>query len=910
MASDDPTGDHVPNTPPALESEDPELDVSEDDAGMTSSDDEQDDADGAHAAAPSGRVTRSAAQPKKKAKPATKRVNEPKATTLAAWKATRDTLAGHEAAAGRVYRARASDLDQTTLDDVIRQCPLVAVGDSGLWAEKHTKMALERSKQGPGSNSDAYFSCPGNKEILSLYKGCWRLMQCLPEDIIGTGCNMRYDTQQNKKANNYIWSGTFCAKLNQLLVHDMWGGDPNLLALAIQYAHIIDTEDPRPWRPSRAPICEDPYLASFLAYATSPARPAGTPMERLRRSYEKSRRRARPGLKSLGPWSALFARIEAESRKGTRDSALAEEAERLESPDYLISIRDLKIVIAALNSMGRYGWGAYTTLELIAKGVHGARSPASFPKSENLVPLRKFAWRRECELAMLRKMQREQEESAAQREQVEQDGAAGQDVGAAGQDVGAAGQDDGAAGQDVGAAGQDDGAAETDQIQQGQQETSEHSQQASTSAAEASTSAINAPATAQKASSAVAKASNMSAGASKFSTEVPRLSTKADRKRRRREQAEEEDDSIAASTKKKRRKSPVVLQELELDPDQDEFEIPETQPEVDPLEEERRAKEIEVEALEAAAREAAAREAEDLERSNERAERKRARKEKRKAEKHQANEATPAVPEPDPLNAENAPSILGEQDATAAAEKAAEARLVAATALAKKKQEVKDSLESRKRDQEKALETNKQMAETPVKQKKAVTTSSKAPSTSKMLFRGLLHVARQGVGRRDEIEEVGSGVTQPPAGLGPAPVGLPHDPIASQLPDQSQVPKPPASAPSKSDARPKPTPFKPATGTKPPASAPAQAAPTPSKPGAGTKPPASAPSKVAPTPSKPGAGIKLPTKPAPDPPAPESSAIVESGCEYLMEFLDAINSAPMRNAIAEEMRAEVPQKDY
>jgi hypothetical protein len=51
----------------------------------------------------------------------------------------------------------------------------------------------------------------------------------------------------------------------------------------------------------------------------------------------------------------LFARIEAESRKGTRDSALADEAERLESPDYLISIRDLKIVIAALNSMGQYG---------------------------------------------------------------------------------------------------------------------------------------------------------------------------------------------------------------------------------------------------------------------------------------------------------------------------------------------------------------------------------------------------------------------------------------------------------------------------------------------------------------------------------------------------------------------------
>jgi len=37
----------------------------------------------------------------------------------------------------------------------------------------------------------------------------WLLMERRPEDIPGVGYNLGYDRTQNRKANNYVWSGTF-----------------------------------------------------------------------------------------------------------------------------------------------------------------------------------------------------------------------------------------------------------------------------------------------------------------------------------------------------------------------------------------------------------------------------------------------------------------------------------------------------------------------------------------------------------------------------------------------------------------------------------------------------------------------------------------------------------------------------
>ncbi|KAK1825651.1 hypothetical protein QBC39DRAFT_236899, partial [Podospora conica] len=83
----------------------------------------------------------------------------------------------------------------------------------------------------------------GNRGILTLYKTSLVVMRCFPEDIIGFDTCLEYDVSTNKahkgQVPSRIWSSGFCAELTQLLPHFVWGGDPRLLAMAIQYVVML-----------------------------------------------------------------------------------------------------------------------------------------------------------------------------------------------------------------------------------------------------------------------------------------------------------------------------------------------------------------------------------------------------------------------------------------------------------------------------------------------------------------------------------------------------------------------------------------------------------------------------------------------------------------------------------------------
>ncbi|KAL6413106.1 hypothetical protein AUP68_02604 [Ilyonectria robusta] len=45
-----------------------------------------------------------------------------------------------------------------------------------------------------------------------------------------------------------FWTQTFCANLARIMSHAVWGGDPMLLMMALQFAVICRTDDRRVWK--------------------------------------------------------------------------------------------------------------------------------------------------------------------------------------------------------------------------------------------------------------------------------------------------------------------------------------------------------------------------------------------------------------------------------------------------------------------------------------------------------------------------------------------------------------------------------------------------------------------------------------------------------------------------------------
>ncbi|KAK5661338.1 hypothetical protein OQA88_11233 [Cercophora sp. LCS_1] len=136
----------------------------------------------------------------------------------------------------------------TGMDQVKALLPRVPVSES--WTASDRRNA-ERIWHGDAYRAKSMMTGK-SKEMLTLYKSCLRVFQCFPDDIICEEYCLDYDWDQNVQRDTRLWSATFCGTLNELLVHPMWMGSFNLLATAIQYAVIVETDDRRPWDTQRA----------------------------------------------------------------------------------------------------------------------------------------------------------------------------------------------------------------------------------------------------------------------------------------------------------------------------------------------------------------------------------------------------------------------------------------------------------------------------------------------------------------------------------------------------------------------------------------------------------------------------------------------------------------------------------
>ncbi len=151
----------------------------------------------------------------------------------------------------------------------------------------------------------------GNKDILTLYRTCLRLMRCLPDDIISCRYDLEYDANQNRAISEghrrLIWSAPFCRSLTRLLVHPLWGGSAHLLAIAIRYVAMADTGDDGPW--NNNVLASNGFLSRLFAAKRQ------NPGQKLSEIRSELRQEGRDSNDFLGEsshdlWDLLFEAVE------------------------------------------------------------------------------------------------------------------------------------------------------------------------------------------------------------------------------------------------------------------------------------------------------------------------------------------------------------------------------------------------------------------------------------------------------------------------------------------------------------------------------------------------------------------------------------------------------------------------
>ena len=238
----------------------------------------------------------------------------------------------------------------------------------------------------------------GQKDLLTLYKACLRLVHCLPEDIISCRFNLEYDMDQNRvqaRGRSVFWSSPFCKKLTALLVHPMWDGSVALLAIAIQYAVIADTRDRSPWDMEAPPGC-DRFLRRLLTQKRQQPDASATEIRKELHDSAPVPQADAYGRPIGGPvslWDLLFQALEDAVEPELPDAEAPPPAPR--PGPFLVRRRHLDMVESALNAVSYGGLPRSLPVDFYGHGIGGRRSAKDYPKKSDLRELR--SWSILCE---------------------------------------------------------------------------------------------------------------------------------------------------------------------------------------------------------------------------------------------------------------------------------------------------------------------------------------------------------------------------------------------------------------------------------------------------------------------------------------------------------------------------------
>jgi len=270
-----------------------------------------------------------------------------------------------------------------SLSDVEALAPKLALGDSWSGEERRRAEAdwrkLHKGMQMPKSSK--------NKDLVTLYKACMIVMDCLPQDIISPKFFLEYDTTQNALSRTgHEWTPGFCIILKDLVTHPLWYCDLVLLAHAISYTVLAEAGDKRGWTWQLGDFgLEQPFMDRFYA-ACKPGVDVASAHKEASGTGQIPRG---------SQWKYLFQEIDKEiaKREGPHPPA---------DPDcshFPVNVTHLEILRDGLENMSySLGYPRFSAIDYYSRLVVERRSRKAYPCNKDTMALREYALCRAYEI--------------------------------------------------------------------------------------------------------------------------------------------------------------------------------------------------------------------------------------------------------------------------------------------------------------------------------------------------------------------------------------------------------------------------------------------------------------------------------------------------------------------------------
>jgi hypothetical protein len=268
---------------------------------------------------------------------------------------------------------------------------MVDLVDDPLWQPADT-VALNANTQ---AVVDFLAQRKNSPELDQLWRIVPRLMHCLPPEIFDGRhlvCEADDVAIGGAQVRNPIWAADFCRALRSLVTHPFFRRSPRMLALAIQYAVKLRTNDRRRW-PLESPTT-DTFLDN-LATAFGNAHP-----DRTAQQIHKEVRRA---VKGQGKDTRLVSIVLREIENAVKPAE--EDFQGSEEPfsPFVVTAADLKKVATALNNVKCCGVTVYLDADHTFLSVKSAMHSNDEPqRTSGVTNAMQMAYRRFGQLAILK----------------------------------------------------------------------------------------------------------------------------------------------------------------------------------------------------------------------------------------------------------------------------------------------------------------------------------------------------------------------------------------------------------------------------------------------------------------------------------------------------------------------------
>lgn len=150
-----------------------------------------------------------------------------------------EALHAREVAEMRAFlQSRYQPIEETDFDAIVGPAEPTF---TAIWKKEDEDLMLLEWDSSLGKKAYACIDVE-NASLTTLWKVCMRILRCTPLDPISPLLNLKYGT------SSVVFSREFCDALAPLIVHGVWQGSAQHLAMILQYAVICRTDDRRPWK--------------------------------------------------------------------------------------------------------------------------------------------------------------------------------------------------------------------------------------------------------------------------------------------------------------------------------------------------------------------------------------------------------------------------------------------------------------------------------------------------------------------------------------------------------------------------------------------------------------------------------------------------------------------------------------